>query len=275
LLTAARIGGHGERSVYPTNREGIHDRLATLSEMELQGRVGIVTGGGVRVGRAIALGLAAEGVDVFVHYNRSAGPAEETAAHAREFGVRAAVGSVDLSDPSRAGDLVELAGEHLGAPSILVNSASGFPADTIGDVTLEHWRRTFDLTLASPVFATQAFANALPADAQGAVVNITDVRTHRPYREHFSYIVAKGGIDAFTRTAALQLAPRIRVNAVALGVILPPPGEGDDYATRLAQELPLAKVGGTGPVVAAVLSLLENDFVTGEIVRVDGGGHLV
>jgi NAD(P)-dependent dehydrogenase (short-subunit alcohol dehydrogenase family) len=243
--------------------------------MELQGRVAIVTGGGVRVGRAIALGLAAAGADIFVHYNRSAGPAEETAALARDFGVRSAAGSVDLSDPSRAGDLIDLATEQLGAPSILVNSASGFPADTIGDVTLENWRRTLDLTLASPVFATQAFANALPDDTQGAVVNITDVRTHTPYREHFSYIVAKGGVDTFTRTAALQLAPRIRVNAVALGVILPPPGEGDEYATRLADELPLARVGGTGPVVAAVLSLIANDFVTGEIVRVDGGGHLV
>ncbi len=243
--------------------------------MELQGRVAIVTGGGVRVGRAIALGLAAAGADVFVHYNRSAGPAEETAALARDLGVRSAAGSVDLSNPSRAGGLIDLATEHLGAPSILVNSASGFPADTIGDVTLENWRRTLDLTLASPVFATQAFANALPDDTQGAVVNITDVRTHTPYREHFSYIVAKGGVDTFTRTAALQLAPRIRVNAVALGVILPPPGEGDDYATRLADELPLARVGGTEPVVAAVLSLIANDFVTGEIVRVDGGGHLV
>jgi NAD(P)-dependent dehydrogenase (short-subunit alcohol dehydrogenase family) len=243
--------------------------------MELRGRIGVVTGGGVRVGRAIALGLASAGVDVFVHYNRSADPAEETAALARDLGVRAATGSVDLSDPSRAADLIDLAAEQLGPPSILVNSASGFPADTIGDVTLGDWRRTLDLTLVSPVLATQAFANALADDREGAVVNLTDVRTHRPYREHFSYIVAKGGIDTFTRAAALQLGPRIRVNAVALGVILPPPGEGDAYATRLAEELPLAKVGGTEPVVAAVLSLLENDFVTGEIVRVDGGGHLV
>ena len=234
-----------------------------------------MTGGGVRVGRAIALGLASAGADVLVHYNRSAGPAEETVALARDLGVRAVAGSVDLSDPGRAGTLVDLATEHLGTPSILVNSASGFPTDTIGGVTLETWRRTLDLTLASPVFATQALANALPHDTEGAVVNITDVRTHSPYREHFSYVVAKGGIDTFTRTAALQLAPRIRVNAVALGVILPPPGEGDDYAARLGDELPLARVGGTEPVVAAVLFLLENDFVTGEVIRVDGGGHLV
>jgi glucose 1-dehydrogenase len=242
--------------------------------MEFRGRIGIVTGGGVRVGRAIALGLARSGVDVFIHYNRSVVPAERTAAEAREFGVRAAVGSVNLSDPTKAAELVELGEQSLGTPSILVNSASGFPSDTISDVTVDDWRATFDLTLASPVFATQAFANALPEDLDGAVVNITDVRTQKPYREHFSYVVAKGGIDTFTKTAALQLAPQVRVNAVALGVILPPSQEDDDYALKLAADLPLGRVGGTDPVVATILSLLENDFITGEIVRVDGGGHL-
>ena len=249
--------------------------MVTLTAMDLRGRVGIVTGGGVRVGRAVALGLARSGTDVFIHYNRSAGPAEHTAQEARDLGVRAEIGSVDLSDPSTAPELIDLAAQSLGTPSILVNSASGFPADTISDVTLDQWRRTFDLTLASPVFVTQALADVLPGDLDGAVVNITDVRTESPYREHFSYIVAKGGIDTFTKAAALQLAPRIRVNAVALGVILPPPQEDDDYAQRLAAQLPLERAGGTAPVVAAVLGLLENDFVTGEIVRVDGGGHLV
>jgi len=243
--------------------------------MDLHERVGIITGGGVRVGRAIALGLARAGADVFIHYNRSAGPAEQTAEIARGFGVRAEIGSVDLSDPSTAGVLIELATEQLGPPSILINSASGFPSDTIRSVELDAWRATLDLTLGSPVFATQAFAHTLPDNMDGAVVNITDVRTQTPYREHFSYIVAKGGIDAFTRAAALQLAPRIRVNAVALGVILPPNSEDDDYALRLAESLPLGRVGGTDPVVAAVLALLQNDFVTGETVRVDGGGHLV
>ncbi len=247
----------------------------TLTGMELRGRTGIITGGGIRVGRALALGLARAGVDVFIHYNRSDGPARETAEMARRLGVRAAVGSVDLSDPSTASELVKMATERLGSPSILVNSASGFPSDTIRNVDLDAWRATLDLTLGAPVFATQAFADALPDDLDGSVVNITDVRTHAPYREHFSYIVAKGGIDTFTRTAALQLAPRIRVNAVALGVILPPGSEDDDYALRLAEDLPLGRVGGTDPVVAAALALLENDFITGEIVRVDGGGHLV
>ncbi len=159
--------------------------------------------------------------------------------------------------------------------SILVNSASGFPEDTIHDVELDQWRRTHDLTLATPVFLTQAFAAALPETSDGAVLNVTDVKTRTPYRRRFSYIVAKGALDSFTRAAAVGLAPRIRVNAVALGVILPPPGEDAAYAESLARRLPLERVGGTDPVVAAGLALLENDFVTGEIVRVDGGGHLV
>jgi NAD(P)-dependent dehydrogenase (short-subunit alcohol dehydrogenase family) len=167
-----------------------------------------------------------------------------------------------------------VARESLGDVSILVNSASGFATDTIEEVTLGDWQRSHDLTLASPVFLTQAFARSLADGEDGAVVNVTDVRTTTPYRKHFSYIVAKGGLDAFTRAAALALAPRIRVNAVALGVILPPPGEDAAYVEALAAELPLQRVGGTAPVVEATLSLIRNDFTTGEIIRLDGGSHL-
>ena len=243
--------------------------------MDIAGRNALVTGGAQRVGRAIALGLAGRGCNVFVHYNSSAGPAEETAAEVRRLGGRAAIGATDLGDPSAAPHLLVSAAVALGPISILVNSASTFPSDTLQDVTVDGWRRTLDLTLGSPAFLTQAFALALPSELGGAVVNITDVRTAKPYLEHFSYVIAKGGIDGLTRAAAVALAPRVRVNAVALGVILPPPGEGEAYAQRLAHQLPLHRVGGTDPVAAAVVALVENDFVTGEIVRVDGGGHLV
>ncbi len=243
--------------------------------MEIQGRVAVVTGGATRVGRAITLGLAGAGADVFIHYNRSAGPAEEALREVEAGGGRGAIGSVDLGDPDATPSLIADATAALGEVSILINSASGFAADTISDVTFEGWQRSHNLTLASPVFLTQAFAAALDPSNQGAVVNVTDVRTLSPYQKHFSYVIAKGGIDTFTRAAALGLAPRIRVNAVALGVILPPPGEGVEYVTELASQLPLQRAGGTGPVVDAVLHLLRNDFITGEIVRLDGGGHLV
>jgi pteridine reductase len=243
--------------------------------MEISGRVALVSGGATRVGQALSLALASAGADVFIHYNSSAGPAEEAVAAVEALGRRAASGAANLSDPSAAGGVVAAATDALGPVSILVNSASGFPEDTLADVTLDGWRRTLDLTLASPVFLTQAFAAALPDDMEGAVVNVTDVKTHTPYRRHFSYVVAKGGIDTFTRAAAVALGPRTRVNAVALGVILPPPGEDDAYVDRLAADLPLQRVGGTDPVAAAVVALVQNDFVTGEILRIDGGGHLV
>jgi NAD(P)-dependent dehydrogenase (short-subunit alcohol dehydrogenase family) len=242
--------------------------------MNISNRVAVVTGGARRVGRAIALALADAGASVFVHYNSSAGPAEDALAEIHSRGGRGAVGSVDLGDPAAAPQLIDMAADALGEVSILVNSASGFATDTITDVDLAGWQRSHDLTLASPVFLTQAFAAALGDDSQGAVLNVTDVRTSTPYLKHFSYVIAKGGLDTFTRAAAVALAPGIRVNAVALGVILPPPGEDAAYVEELAADLPLQRVGGTEPVVAAALHLIQNDFVTGEIIRLDGGGHL-
>lgn len=243
--------------------------------VDLRGRTALVTGGGVRVGRAICLALGASGANVFVHYNSSEAPADEVRDEIIAAGGTAASGSGDLSDPAVAGDLIHAASGALGPVSILVNSASGFSSDDVGTFTLEGFRRTHAVSLEAPVMLTQAFAAAIPEGLDGSIVNITDVRTTQPYRAHLSYMLAKGGIDTFTRTAALDLAPSIRVNAVALGVILPPPGEGDDYATDLAATLPLAKVGGTQVVADTVVFLCRNDFITGEIIRVDGGGHLL
>lgn len=243
--------------------------------MEIAGRNALITGGAHRVGRALTLALAAAGADVFIHYNRSSAPAEQTAAEAQAMGRRAVTGAANLSDPATAAPLLDAATVALGPISILVNSASGFPTDTLAKVTLDGWRSTHDLTLATPMMLTQAFAVALPEGETGAVLNVTDVRTATPYRNHFSYIVAKGGLDTLTKAAAVALAPQVRVNAVALGVILPPPGEDAAFAQRLAADLPMQRPGGTGPVAAAGLALIENDFVTGEIIRVDGGQHVV
>jgi NAD(P)-dependent dehydrogenase (short-subunit alcohol dehydrogenase family) len=243
--------------------------------MDVTGRNALVTGGATRVGKSLTLALAGAGANVFVHYNSSAGPAEETAADVESLGRRSAIGSANLSDPAAGEQLIAEATEALGPISILINSASGFPEDTLADATLEGFRATLDLTLASPVFLTQRFAAALPDEMEGAVVNVTDAKTQRPYLDHFSYVIAKGGIDTFTRAAARALAPRIRVNAVALGVILPPPGEDAFYAEKLAANIPMGRVGGTAPVAAAMLALVQNDFITGEIVRIDGGGHVV
>ena len=225
------------------------------------------------MGRALVLGLAGAGCDLVIHYGSAEAETAETAAEAARLGARVATVAADLSDPG-APERVIAAAASLGPVQVLVNSAAVFPGDDLAGVTAAQWDHTLAVNLRAPVLLTQAFAAALPEGREGAVVNITDWRTARPYREHFSYTVAKGGLDTFTRAAAEALAPRIRVNAVALGAILPPPGRGSDYLKALAQQIPAGKPGGTDPVVAAVLFLLRNPFVTGEILRVDGGAHL-
>ena len=237
--------------------------------MDISGRRALVTGGAHRVGKGIALALAGAGADLVLHYNRSAGPAEETADEARNHGSTVEIRQADLSDPDSIATLVA---EPV---DILVNSAAGFPSDHLLDVSLEQWERTLGLNLTAPVFLTQAFARALPADRSGAVVNVTDWKTERPYLgPRFSYTIAKGAIDTFTRVAASELAPRIRVNAVALGVVLPPADAEEGYAERLAAATPLERVGGVEVVAEAVLHFIRNDFLTGEIQRLNGGAHL-
>ncbi len=242
--------------------------------MDISGRNALVTGGAVRLGGVITRELAAQGANVFIHYNRSSGPAEALKTAVEQLGVRASIGSGDLSDPTTARDLVAAATSAIGPISILVNSASGFPTDSISDITVEGWRETANLTLGSPLFLSQAFAELLPSDMSGAIVNLTDVKTITPYRKHLSYMLAKGGIDTLTRATALSLAPRIRVNALALGVILSPPGDGEEHLNALAAELPLEHAGGAQVVADAVVFLARNDFITGEIIRLDGGAHL-
>lgn len=237
--------------------------------MDISGKRALITGAAQRVGKGVALALAEAGADLILHYNRSADAAAATGSEAEALGAHVELRQADLADPASAETI-------LAEPAdILVNSAAGFPADTLLEVTPEAWLQTLMVNLTSVVFLTQAFARRLPEGRSGVVVNMTDWKTQRPYTDpRFSYTISKGGVDTFTRVAASELAPRIRVNAVALGVILPPPGADDAYAERLAARTPLGRVGGVGVVADAVLHLIRNDFITGEILRVDGGAHL-
>ncbi|HSM00851.1 MAG TPA: SDR family oxidoreductase [Acidimicrobiia bacterium] len=239
--------------------------------MDLAGKTALVTGGAKRVGKAIVLALAEAGCDLVLHYNTSSSEAEATAEEVRALGATVDLIQADLGvDPARA----VIGGADSGPIHILINSAAMFPSDTLTTLAPDTFDQTIDVNLRAPIMLTAAFARALPDDQDGAVVNLTDWRTARPYGDHFSYTIAKGGIDTFTIAAAEALAPRIRVNAVALGAILPPPGKSSQYLKDLAKDIPLKRVGGTDPVADAVLFLLRNDFVTGEIVQIDGGAHL-
>jgi len=172
------------------------------------------------VGRAVSLALAAEGCNLVVHYNRSADAALEVVAAAEAAGVGALAVGADLAD-AVAPEVIFDAAAVLGPPTLLVNSASAFPADRLTDLNRAIWENTLAVSLSAPLFLARELACRLDGETQGAVVNITDWRSARPYPDHVAYTVAKGGLDALTAAAAVVLAPSIRVNAVALGAILP------------------------------------------------------
>ncbi|MFQ5966425.1 MAG: SDR family oxidoreductase [Acidimicrobiia bacterium] len=234
-----------------------------------------MTGGAHRVGRAIVLELADARCRVGLHYGTSVDAAKQTASELEERGVTMSLHQGDLSIAGVAEQVVAEASEAIGPLRVLVNSAAVFPEDRIETITREQWDTTVAINLNAPVFLTQAFAAQLPDGMTGSVVNISDWRIERPYPDHFSYNVTKGALSSFTRVAAAALAPRVRVNALALGAILPPPGKDFAYLRELAQDIPLRRPGSPEAVGKAVRALLENDFVTGQVLGVTGGAELV
>jgi NAD(P)-dependent dehydrogenase (short-subunit alcohol dehydrogenase family) len=242
--------------------------------MNLAGKTALITGGGHRIGRALALALAESGCYLLLHYHRSRAAAEETATVARALGAPVHLVSADLSQLDDAWPLWASLPASWPPVQILVNNAAIFPKDTLASMTVQQWSQTFRVNLRSPILLTQAFYQALPQDLSGVVVNISDWRTARPYRSHFTYTVAKGALDVFTQAAALELAPRVRVNGIALGAMLPPDDASEAYWQRVLATVPLARDGGTRAAAETLLYLLRNDFITGETVILSGGAHL-
>lgn len=244
--------------------------------MELKGKVALVTGGAVRVGKAIVLALAEAGCDVFIHYGRSAGPAQETAGEATHFGVAAHTYSADLADAEATQRVMPTAVERFGRVDILINSAAIFPEeDTFRDADLALWDKLMTINLRAPFLLSRAFAAQIPEDGQGKIININDGRIRRPAPDHFVYRFTKGSLWQMTEMLAHELAPRITVNQVALGAILPPPGQDWDYLQRIADErIPLRRHGDAQIVAENVLHLLRQDFLTGVTIPIDGGEFL-
>jgi glucose 1-dehydrogenase len=242
---------------------------------EIAGRKALVTGGAVRLGRAIALALGEAGCDVAIHYHRSADEAEGVRSAIGRLGACSAAIAADLGSPAECARLVGAARSALGGLDVLVNSAALFLAGGARDTTLEDWERQMALNLRAPFLLAQAFAAGLSPGERGAIVNITDARVRRPGRGHLAYRVAKAGLAHLTELLALELAPRVTVNAVAPGAMLPPPGEtAGAFARRVAAAVPLGRAGGAEPVADAVLHLLRQEFVTGTTLTIDGGEYL-
>ncbi len=241
--------------------------------MELKRKVALITGGATRLGRGITLALARAGCHVFIHYGRSVGPAQQTEVDAKTLGVDTYLHAADLADEKATQSIIPAAQKQFRKLDILINNAAIFPeTDTFTKTDMALWERVSAVNLRAPFLLSRAFAAQVPKDGKGKIINITDSRVRRPGTDHFVYRLTKGGLWQMTEMLALELEPRISVNAVALGAILPPPGKDGGYLEKIAKEqVPLKRPGSTEDVVESVLYLLGQDFLTGTILPVDGG----
>jgi NAD(P)-dependent dehydrogenase (short-subunit alcohol dehydrogenase family) len=237
-------------------------------------RAALVTGAARRLGRAIALALADTGFAVAVHCHRSMGDAERTAAEIRRRGVAAAVLPADLTSEPAAEGLVPRAQTVLGPIGVLVNNAGEFQRDEWHDATRASWDAHLEPNLRAPFVLMQQFAKALPAGAEGAIINMLDERVWSLTPHFVSYTVSKAGLWVLTQSMALALAPRIRVNGIGPGPALPNERQTPEQFARGAASVPLGR--GTSPeeVARAAIALLALPSVTGQMLALDGGQHL-
>lgn len=233
----------------------------------------VVTGGGVRLGRAIALGLAGAGYDLVVHYHRSAAPAREVVAAAEALGARACAVSADLSTPSGTETLTEGVRTRTDRLALLVNSAASFDEASLLEVDADRWDSVMDLNLRGPFLVARSLAPLLTA-AGGSVVNMVDLSAFQPWVRYPHHGVAKAGLMHLTRVLARVLAPAVRVNAIAPGAVLPPDDYPEEEREREIARTPLRRIGSPDDVVRTVLFLAGSPFITGQVVVVDGGRSL-
>ena len=242
--------------------------------MAAERKTALVTGAARRIGRAIALDLAANGFAVAIHCNRSRDAAEALAATIRGDGGRAAVFAADLADLDAARSLPRRVAEALGPADLLVNNASTFEADGVGDLDPIRFQRQLAINLTAPVLIADAFATVLPAGEDGLVVNVVDQRAWKTTPHFISYQLAKSALLVATRTLAQALAPRIRVNAIGPGPTLPSERQDPADFARQAEAVLL----GHGPELSefgrTIRYLFETGSITGQMIALDGGQHL-
>ena len=245
-------------------------------ESEFSGQAGrraLVTGGGVRVGRAISLALGRAGYRVAVHYRSSQSDAAGTVRDLKRMGGRPLALRADLSRPEEIERLFEEVDEQLGGLDLLVNGAAIFPRQEALDVSTADWDRVFAINVRAPFLCCQEAARRMPEGS--SIVNITDTGADEAWPSYVPYVASKAALASVTRGLARALAPGIRVNAVAPGPVLLPKSDSSHEAERAAAgRTVLGRVGTPEDVADAVLFLDRAPYVTGEVIRVDGGHHL-
>jgi pteridine reductase len=234
----------------------------------------VVTGAAHRIGRAVALELARQGFAIGLHFYHSAQSADETAAEVSALNVPVYPLPADLSDPAQVEDLFARVAELPHPLRVLVNSAGVMTRGSLREIRVEDWDATMDLNLRAPWLCARAAA-PLMAEGGGVIVNISDSGAQKAWTNYGAYIISKAGLETLTRLLAKDLAPAVRVNAVAPGLILPSADVPPETWARLVERLPGKAAGVPEDVARAVVFFLQNPYITGQVLAVDGGYQLV
>jgi NAD(P)-dependent dehydrogenase (short-subunit alcohol dehydrogenase family) len=241
--------------------------------MSLEGKTILITGSARRIGRALALAVAAKGADIILHHAHSPEEAKQTCDEIESLGRQAHILTADFEDPLQPGGLIEKALE-IGPLFGLVNNAAIFEPFNWRNTSLDAWQKHLNVNLTAPFLLSQAFARALPAGETGRIVNILDWRALRPGADHLPYTISKAALAALTQSLALAFSPQICVNGLALGAILPPSDGG--AGNEILRQVPAGRWAELDEVCQGLLFLLDGPaYITGEIIHIDGGRHLV
>jgi NAD(P)-dependent dehydrogenase (short-subunit alcohol dehydrogenase family) len=231
-------------------------------------KAALVTGGAVRLGRAIAISLAAAGYDIALHYNSSEAEALTAAADIRARGARCELFQHDLCQIDHLDSMIASVASKFPGLDVLVNSASAYQAGTISDTTPAQLDRLWTVNFTAPFFLMKEFCKRID---RGSIVNILDNKIAFNQYHYAAYLISKKALADVTKMAALEFAPRIRVNGIAPGVVLPASIRSDEYLQWRHQGIPMSRAGHPDHVCEAIGCILANEFITGQILFVDGG----
>lgn len=247
--------------------------------MELRGTTAVITGSTGKLGSAIALALAQRGCNCLCHYHKNASFAKELVRQIEGLGPKAVAVRADLTCPEAIASLFDEMG-GLDTPRILINSAAVFSRQPLGEATFEAGRKLLDINLLAPVLVSRHFVERVNADfptssaeakAVAKIINLVDVGAQRPWAEYSLYCASKAGLVAATKSLAKELAPMICVNAVAPGIVAWPDGFDQAQKARQLAHVPMGRIGEIDELTSAVIFLLENDYITGQVLNIDGG----
>ena len=236
-------------------------------------KIALITGSALRIGKAMAIHLAGKGWDIAIHYNRSEKPArilsEELSGTFPDQ--KFIVAGADLSSSHATRNLLPAVIEQLGTPSLLINNASVFEPASIKKTSAEFFDEQMNVNFRAPFILTRDFANLC---GQGSIVNFVDTRITANKSNFAAYTLSKKALWEFTKMAAFELGPSIRVNAIAPGLTLAPVEKGEDYLRDLARHIPMKRPGGLEPILRSLDFIIDNDYLTGQILFCDGGENI-